>query len=234
MSGHDMTGHSMTGHATGGPHVRLTLAQQAAAARISYALEQSATVSLLCGPGGVGKTTVLRHVAAGQPHQPRSIGYRRLDQLDDLLSGRARDEPPSGLLLVDDAHLAGEGDLGRLVERCRQRGGSCCLVLAGEGRLLTLVSRDPRLEQVVRLRATLPAFSLEESRLLLEPVLAAAGPPANRDAVARSIHEIAAGIPATVHRLAELALVLVASHPDHRLVPDDVETIHRRLSLTAA
>jgi len=224
----------MTVHATGETHVRLTLAQQAAAARISYALEQSATVSLLCGPGGVGKTTVLRQVAAGQPHQPRSIGYRRLDQLYGLLSGHAGDEPPSGLLLVDDAHLAGEGDLGRLVERCRQRGGSCCLVLAGEGRLLTLVSRDPRLEQVVRLRATLPAFSLEESRLLLEPVLAAAGPPANRDAVARSIHEIAAGIPATVHRLAELALVLVASHPDHRFVPDDVETIHRRLSLTAA
>ena len=216
------------------PSVRLTFAQQAAAARLSYALEQSATVSLLCGPGGVGKTTLLRHVAGCQPCHSRSIGCQRLDELEGLVSGPPCREPPPEVLLVDDAHLAQDGDLGGLFERCRQRCGTFSLLLAGEGRLLTLVSRDPRLEQFVRLRATLPAFALDESRLLLGPVLAAAGPPANREAVARSIHEIAAGIPAAIRRLAELTLVFVASHPDHRLVPDDVETIHRRLSPTAA
>ena len=42
---------------------RLTLAQQAAAARVAYCLERPGAVALLCGPAGVGKTLVLETIA---------------------------------------------------------------------------------------------------------------------------------------------------------------------------
>ena len=54
------------------------------------------------------------------------------------------------------------------------------------------------------------------------------------DATVRVIHEIAAGIPAEVVRLAELFRAIAAATPTGRLTPDDVESLHRRLSLQAA
>jgi type II secretory pathway predicted ATPase ExeA len=212
----------------------LTLAQQAAVARICYALEQPGAVVLLCGPGGVGKSAVLAHVEECRRLQSRTVCRRRLDEVQDvqeLFEGR---EPSLGTLLVDDAHLAGDGELARLVSRCRSGRVPVAVVLAGEGRLFTLVARDARLEQLVRLRATLPPFSLDESRLLLASTLTAAGPAENRDAVARCIHEIAGGIPAIVRRLADTVSVFAEAHPAHVIVPDDIETMHRRLSVNAA
>jgi type II secretory pathway predicted ATPase ExeA len=106
--------------------------------------------------------------------------------------------------------------------------------LAGEGRLLSLVARDRRLEQMVSLRGVIPPFTLDETRMLVAARLAAAGSLDERDQVARTIHEIAAGIPAVVTRIADLAAVVVEASPGRTLVPDDIEAIHRRLSLQAA
>jgi hypothetical protein len=207
---------------------RLTDAQRAAVAKLACGCEQAGGVALLCGPGGVGKTTVLADLAA-------AIGARRSVGLGDAAHwGEAAALPE--VVLVDDAHQADEATLGRLLQRCRDRRPAACLVLAGEGRLFTLMTRDTRLEQAVRIRVALPTFTAAETRRLLEATLASVvgRPVAVQDASARTVHEIAAGAPAAAIRLAELAGVLAASRPDGGLSVDDVEAIHGRLSPAAA
>lgn len=206
----------------------LTDAQRAAVAKLACGCEQAGGIALLCGPGGVGKTTVLEDLAA-------ALGRRRSVGIGDAAHWSEAAALPE-VVLVDDAHQADEATLGRLLQRCRDRRPAACLVLAGEGRLFTLMARDARLEQAVRIRVTLPAFTLAETRQLLDATLASvAGRPfAVHDAPARAVHEIAAGAPAAVIRLAELAGVVVASRPDGDLSVDDVEAIHGRLSPAAA
>lgn len=207
---------------------RLTDAQRAAVAKLACGCEQAGGVALLCGPGGVGKTTVLADLAA-------AIGARRSVGVGDAAHwGEAAALPE--VVLVDDAHQADEATLGRLLQRCRDRRPAACLVLAGEGRLFTLMTRDTRLEQAVRIRVALPTFTAAETRRLLEATLASVvgRPVAVQDTSARTVHEIAAGTPAAVIRLAELAGVLAASRPDGDLSVDDVEAIHGRLSPAAA
>jgi hypothetical protein len=101
-----------------------------------------------------------------------------------------------------------------------------------------LVARDSRLERAVRLRAVLRPFDLAESRAVLDtllfPRLGSRVDEPRRAALAVTIHEIAAGIPAAVERLADLAGVIAAGRPTRSLEPADVETIHRRLCLSAA
>ena len=212
---------------------RLTLTQQAAAARVAYCLERPGTVALLCGPAGVGKTLVLETIVRSR--QPSTIVPARcgIAAAERMLAA----EPPAAvpeMLLVDDAHLARENALGQLIDRYFQRQPAGAVALAGEGRLFSLVARDSRLEQSVSLRATLPPFTLAESRMLIAGRLAAAGSIRERDEVARTIHEIAGGIPALVTRLAALVALLAEGSPGRPLVPDDVEAIHRRLCLNAA
>ena len=221
--------------------LRLSLAQQAAVARVAYALEKLPSVVLLCGPAGVGKTFVLQSVAYTAYLKPRSIALWRCDELledralmDDCTAKQSVGRKHADILLVDDSHLLEDGQLSQLVDGCRKSHPSVGIVLAGEGRLLSLVSRNSRLEQLVRLRAMLPPFSLAESSLLVAGSLTAAGSKENRAAVARTIHEIAAGIPALVMRLADLAEMLASSNTGHVLVPNDIETLYRRLSLNAA
>lgn len=212
---------------------RLTLAQQAAAARVAYCLERPGTVALLCGPAGVGKTLVLETIVRSR--QPSTISPARcgIAAVERMLAA----DPPAAvpeMLLVDDAHLARENALGQLIDRYFQRQPAGAVALAGEGRLLSLVARDSRLEQAVSLRATLPPFTLAESRMLVAGRLVAAGSIRERDELARTIHEIAGGIPALVTRLAALAGLLAEGSPGRPLVPDDIEAIHRRLCLNAA
>jgi type II secretory pathway predicted ATPase ExeA len=212
---------------------RLTLAQQAAVARVAYAAERPAAIVLVCGPAGVGKTLVLGRVAVARPLESRSPALTTPESAGSLLSRPEPDAVP-GILLVDDAHLAGERQLAELLAGYRERRPEAAVVLTGEGRLLSIVSRDSRLEQAVVLRAALPPFTLDETRMMVAEKLVAAGSVDERDSVARTIHEIAAGIPAMVRRLADLAALLAAADPGRKLVPDDIETIHRRLSLQAA
>jgi type II secretory pathway predicted ATPase ExeA len=211
----------------------LTEPQQAALAKLACGLESLGGIGLLCGPPGVGKTLVLHRLAAAMRCR---AGVQRFVDCEPGRVMCGADEP--AVLLVDDAHEADDGGLGRLITACRRLGPDVRIVLAGTGRLLTLVARDTRIEQVVRLRATLRPCSAAESATLAADVLEAGNEPLRlaplSPDVAQTIHEIAGGIPATVVRLAGLARVLAEMHPERPLTVGDVEVIHRRLSLQAA
>lgn len=211
------------------PHAdRFTPAQRAAVAKLACGCEPAGGVALLCGPVGAGKTTVLAALAAAGG-AGRTI---------DLAAAQHWVAAPSlpDIVLADDAHEADATVLARLLRRCSDRAPGACLVLAGAGRLLTLVARDPRVEQAIRIRVTLPSFTAAETRALFAATVAGI---TDReidvlDATARVVHEIAAGLPAAVVRLAGLAAVLVADRPDEPLAATDIEAIHARLSLAAA
>lgn len=221
-------------HPTGSPAgtpptgTRFTAAQEAAIAKLSYAAEHAAAVALLCGPAGVGKTTILRHVAAkGMP----SVRHVRLcDGRDACAQPPVAADAAVELLLVDEADRVAAAELVMLVESWRRVRPGIVIVLGGQGRLLSLCGCDRRLEQMVRLRITLPPFTLDETRDLLQPLL----PIPHASGVLETIHEISAGSPAVALRMADIAGVLAAGDPLRRLLPDDVEAIHRRLCVHAA
>ena len=168
-----------------------------------------------------------QHVTPAFVKHPRETWAKRQDgwTVDEiaaaLVDAIQRDLPIGDILLVDDAHLATPDDLAAI----GTRGGSDrCVVLAGRGRLLTLVGRDSRIVPRVRLRAIVPALTLADTRRIVESRLGDVGPE-----MVRTCHEITAGIPAALVRLLELATVPAG----RRLTPADIETIHRRLDLQA-
>jgi energy-coupling factor transporter ATP-binding protein EcfA2 len=206
----------------------LTGAQEAALARLGCTVTGQAaaggtgrggTVAVLCGPPGVGKTTVLERLAAALP--PGSAEIRPVN-------GWLEATAIPACVLVDDAHATDAVTLAAFVARAQEQRPAASLVLAGEGRLLTLLTRDRRLERAVGLRASLgPCRLADTGRLLAERV-------ADGTAIAETVQEITGGITADIIRLATLATVLAESRPDRRLEPADIEIVHRRLTLAAA
>lgn len=218
---------------TARPTQSLIPSQQAAGAKIAAAIDRPGGVALLCGPQGVGKTTVLTAVAECERRRGRTVDHR--DLLDWLRASAPWPGDLPDVVIADAAHLAADSDLTRLLAASRHRASPARLVLAGEGRLLTLVSRDTAVERAIHLRASLRPLAVDESRLLVVPVLAAAGvEPAAAERLVDVIHEIGGGIPAGMLRLADLAAVVAASQPGRPLAPRDIEAIHRRLSPLAA
>ena len=208
----------------------LVESRQAAAARLAYAGKQPGSLAVLCGPPGSGVSAVLSLLATAPKAASCQPAVRTLrDWNDDPLNASLPD-----IVLADDAHACDGTMIQRLLDRCRRRQPAASLVLAGHGRLLSLIARDVNLERAVLLRAVLRPFSLAETRRALDTM--PARPDATRfdDAVAHTIHELAAGIPAMVARLAELAGVIASSRPEGSLSAHDIEAIHRRLSLRAA
>jgi energy-coupling factor transporter ATP-binding protein EcfA2 len=206
----------------------LTEPQQAALAKVGCGIEAAAGLALLCGPSGVGKSTVLAHLADAVRQQGKSLGVQ---SVADWLGSEAR---LTDVVAADDAHLATEADLAALMDRCRSRRPGAVLVLAGEGRLLTLVGRNSGLARAVRIQAALLPGSLADTRALLTIGTPSAIATEADDPATAAIHEIAAGVPADVLRLAEWAGVVASSRPDGRVTAADVEAIHRRLSPQAA
>ena len=98
--------------------VSLLPAQQSALAKIACAVVRPGAVALLCGPHGTGKTTLLTMLAADERLRDRSVDRRDFDVWDAATAPGA--EPPD-IVLVDDAHLAPDGGLARLVVRCLRR-----------------------------------------------------------------------------------------------------------------
>jgi energy-coupling factor transporter ATP-binding protein EcfA2 len=211
----------------------LTPSQRAAAAKIAAAVDRPGGVALLCGPQGVGKSTVLDAVVEVERQRGHSVGYRDLPDWVHAAAPWPGDLPD--VVVADAAHRAADGDLARLLASCRLRASPARLVLAGEGRLLTLVSRDTAVERAIHLRASLRPLSRDESSLVVVPVLTAAGiDAATATGIIDLIHEIGGGIPAAMLRLADLAAIVAAARPDRSLSPRDIEAIHRRLSPLAA
>ena len=208
----------------------LVAAQQAAMARLRDAICRGG-VAVLCGPAGSGKTMLLTRLASEQAAVTgRPSGPYPLRQLVDN-----PDNGPQRVALIDDAHAAVDAaQLRRVVDSIERLTTSTAVVLAGEGRLLTLLMRQPDLEQRVRLRAVLPAWSESESVSLITSALPAMMARAEGPRLASRMHELAAGIPRQLVRLIDTVGMVLAAEPGHDLSVDDLETFHRRLFLQAA
>jgi type II secretory pathway predicted ATPase ExeA len=211
------------------PPIRFSPAQEAALGRLRFALEARDAIVVLCGPAGTGVTLLLGEL------------LRTLEPADQLGTGGAPWTVPAvvkavretlplpGVLVIDDAHLASAEELAIVASATaihhprRPRG----MVLGGRGRLLTLVSRDSRIAARVPLRAIVPPFTLDDSRRLVLVRLPGPDGAGPDEEVIRTIHEIAAGIPAKMVRLLDIAAATAGT--SRRLSVDDVETIHRRL-----
>jgi len=229
--------------------------QQAAAARLLYAVRQQQGVAVLCGPGGTGVSTVLDHVANELESAGLStirVSGRNLvvDQLADLRSVRTNQSADRAMsfaglregkagaaapvLLVDDGHGCEASQLAEFVATIQASLPSAAIVLAGRGRLLTLLAREQELQEQVLLRAVLPPWALPETAAFVRERFAAARVPVSDDALLTTMHEIAAGIPQAIVRLVETAVLIAKAHPAHLLRRVDVEQMHDRLSLAAA
>jgi len=208
----------------------LVESREAAAARLAYAVQRPGSLAVLCGPPGTGVSTVLALLATTPDAAARQQTVRPLRDWND----DADDAPLPDIVLADDAHACDGTMIQRLFDRCRRRRSEASLVLAGHGRLLSLIARDANLERAVLLRAVLRPFSLTETRRVLDARFARPDGTCSGEAVAHAIHELAAGIPATVVRLAELVGVIAADRPGGSLSVRDVEAIHRRLCIRAA
>lgn len=182
---------------------------------------------MLCGPAGTGKTLLLSRLATeltGAGGVVMATSPRQA-AAGDLL-GRV------DVLMVDDAHLAPDaGWLADLVERA----GACrTVVLAGQGRLLTLLARVRPLEEQVCLRAVLGPWTRDETDAYVSAALPCLTGIANAAELRERMHDLAAGTPRHVARLVEAARMVIASHPGHRLTTRDLETFQQRLFLEAA
>jgi type II secretory pathway predicted ATPase ExeA len=227
----------------GGRHVRLTPTQEAAVARVGCGMTDRSgsaargPVVLLCGPAGVGTTTVLHALAAGLA-ATCSTDIRTAADWITALDTRGLALPD--VVIADNAHESSSRDILRLITAIRDQRRQMGLVLAGEGRLLSVVARDVRLERAVGMRATLRPLTATETRAIVAECLANSDPPGEvgqHDPLAeaaRSIHEIAAGMPGAVVRITGQAAIVADSRPDRQLTAADIELVHRRLSLTAA
>jgi len=208
--------------------VEPSASQRVAEARLVYALEEPGGMAVLCGPGGTGVTTVLTALWRRCAESTGGLLAGSVAEARELLAFR---RPSGGVLLVDDCHLAAEGDLDRLIEVALGESRCDGIVLGGQGRLLTLLQRSPTLAGRVRLRAVLGTFTADETaavvrRRLVDEVCT--------DAALRTIHEISGGVAGDVVRLADLVSAVATAEPNRPVDGADVEVIHGRLRAEAA
>lgn len=224
--------------------------QRAAVARLLYAVREQQGDAVLCGPGGTGVSTVVACVANELQSAGQNVvcvnGHDLVHDSQRFVAGQAVDhqffaglersgeKAAQSALIIDDGHVGDAARLAHFVVLVRVSLPAVAVLLAGRGRLLSLVAREQALQERVLLRAVLPSWSLRETSAFVKGQFKAAGVSVSDDTVVVTIHEIAAGIPQVVVRLVETALLVAAMHPAHSLGRDDVEQMHDRLSLAAA
>lgn len=212
---------------------RLFATQEAAVAKIAYVAEQPAMAAVLCGPPGTGKSLVLATVARMLEAAGHSCGVVSWRSLQDTPLGDCPD-----VLLVDAVDDATNGELAAVLERCWTVNPQSRIIVAGAGRLLTLIARDARLERRIGLRAVLTPCTRTETRRMVADILAPGEDQADGSALAAAaadtVHEITGGIPADIERLASLAALMVADRSTATLTPEVIERVHGRLAVTAA
>ena len=216
----------------------LTAAQDAAVAKLRYVAGEPGAIAVLCGPAGVGKTTVLARVgnAVTRCRTVRlpSSGCRTETRSEADSAVHASHPARATLLLVDEADRVEAAFLRGFLQEQRRREPDRGIVLAGTGRLLTMLSGDPAVERAVRLRVVVPVLTLAETARVVLARWPSAPVDDEASGVIRTIHEIAGGVARSVHRLADFAAMLAAAEPGRAITPEDVEAIHRRLSPLAA
>lgn len=213
--------------------------QQTAVARLLVAARQSGGLAVLSGPGGTGVTTVLRRLATDLEqagHSVRLLSGRNLTGADCSAwpSSFTVDSVLPPVVLLDDAHVVAAGVLTASLHQFGELIPTASVVLAGRGRLLTLLARERDLGERIRLRAVLRAWTIGETEEMVASRLAAAGVDQYEADVPPLIHAIAAGIPQAISHLLETVLLVAKSQPQHRLRCEDIERMHERLSLAAA
>ena len=216
----------------GNQDVKLFRSQQAAIARLRYAVTQYPSLVALCGPGGSGVTTVLNSLSANllrAAHVVR-IDLSTVAPLQQIVSG-AKSE--AIVFIIDNSHLASDGMLGAVSETIWQQSPSASVVLGGRGRLLTLLARDPALLDQVLLRSVLQPVLFCETLAVVQSRLVGGGLTYS-DGVPEVIHEVTAGIPKNIFRLIGMVRLVGEGQASQPIEVADIEQIHERLHAAAA
>jgi len=206
--------------------------QQAAVARLQYAVTREASLAILCGPGGSGVSTVLSALSSSIKHMAHVVQFD-LKTLETCLKIAPSKKSGALVFVIDNCHLASDGILASVSEAIWQQSPEASVVFGGRGRLLTLLARDCGLLGKVLLRSVLHPFSLAETRAVVQSRLSSNGLFCS-EAVAEVIHEVTAGIPGNIFRLIGMAQLVGGGHPGRPIEVADIEQIHERLYAAAA
>lgn len=227
----------LVGQGTSQPVVRpqcgnLFHSQQAAVARLQYAVTQEASLAILCGPGGSGVSTVLSAFSSIIQHVAHAvqIDLKTLETFSKIAPYTKSEVP---VFVIDNCHLASDGILASVSEAIWQQSPKASVVLGGRGRLLTLLARDRGLLDKVLLRSVLHPFSLAETRAVVQSRLSSNGLFCS-ETVTEVIHEVTAGIPGNIFRLIGMAQLVGGGLPGQPIEVADIEQIHERLYAAAA
>ncbi|MFM9963249.1 MAG: ExeA family protein [Planctomycetaceae bacterium] len=175
-------------------------------------------------------------VLAGMAPQtllPRSSALRLIEQsLDEL--ARAGSHP---VIIIDDAHLIDDPATLQTLElllnfqQPPQRAFS--LILLGDRRLLSRLSRMPRFEERLAVRAMLQSLSTDETARYVRFRLEVAGSRHSMfDAAAlEEIAQLSGGVPRRINRLADLALLVGYADGRQQLTESDVANVSEELAV---
>ena len=206
--------------------------QQAAVARLQYAVTQESSLAILCGPGGSGVSTVLSTFSSYIQHVTHvvQIDLKTLEAVSKIATSIKSE---AIVFVIDNCHLASDGMLASVSESIWQQSPQASVVLGGRGRLLTLLARDRGLLDKVLLRSVIHPFSLAETRAVVQSQLSNNGLFCS-EAVTEVIHEVTAGIAGNIFRLIGMTQVVGGEHSGRPIEVADIEQIHERLYAAAA
>ncbi|MBC7820694.1 MAG: AAA family ATPase [Planctomycetaceae bacterium] len=174
-------------------------------------------------------------MAGTPPHSllPRSSALRLIEQSLDEHTHAGRHP----VIIIDDAHLIDDPATLQTLElllnfqQAPQRVFS--LILLGDRLLLSRLSRLPRFEDRLAIRAMLQSLSADETARYVRFRLEIAGARNSMfDAAAlEEIAQLSGGVPRRINRLADLALLVGYADGRHRLTASDVSNVSEELAV---